>query len=171
MHERPSLSSPFRATETVLAPERRITYPGAALPTPLISPRDARGAGIRLCGGLNSANRHSRGHSSVGRASGLHPGGRGFESRWLHFSPLLQGHLTPFCGISHRFDFPFRLWSRCSRFMPPRFLCTRVISCARCGAIVCSMDDVATVFVREDCTGCTEASTPLAIRPSRSAAA
>ena len=25
-----------------------------------------------------------RGHSSVGRASGLHPGGRGFESRWLH---------------------------------------------------------------------------------------
>ena len=25
-----------------------------------------------------------RGHSSAGRASGLHPGGRGFESRWLH---------------------------------------------------------------------------------------
>ena len=25
-----------------------------------------------------------RGHSSAGRASGLHPEGRGFESRWLH---------------------------------------------------------------------------------------
>src|SRR4051794_10290648 len=33
------------------------------------------------------ATLEARGHSSVGRASGLHPGGRGFEPRWLHRQP------------------------------------------------------------------------------------
>ena len=40
---------------------------------------------------VHSLQSGSWGHSSVGRASGLHPGGRGFEPRWLHlFAATLE---------------------------------------------------------------------------------
>ena len=58
-------------------PSEKYPASGKSNPSPRDRLRISRFGGRRLESVL-------RGHSSAGRASGLHPGGRGFESRWLH---------------------------------------------------------------------------------------
>ena len=49
-----------------------------------------------------------RGHSSAGRASGLHPGGRGFESRWLHCHGGDEAGRSSRRRFAYRASWPFR---------------------------------------------------------------
>ena len=46
--------------------------------------RPARSRSVKGSDGRRAYNAGRRGHSSVGRAPGLHPGGRRFEPGWLH---------------------------------------------------------------------------------------